>query len=173
MCGIVAAISDGSVAQMLLNGITALQNRGYDSCGGVLLSSADPLWTWKRASTDAESSIVAMELAVASIVPDRRYTAGCFQTRWATHGAKTDTNAHPHTDAARRFFVVHNGIITNYAVLREKLQALGYVFVSQTDTEVVPHLLADAVKRLSPDEDPDSMLDVWKSVIRSLEGTYV
>lgn len=175
MCGIVAILAlkaNRMVLQCLVEGIKMLQNRGYDSCGGTLLTQTS-FWTWKGASKCDVSAVTRLEEQIRNAT-DRDWSTGCFQTRWATHGAKTDQNAHPHYDHNERFYVVHNGIITNYAVLKERLVKKGYIFRSETDTEVVAHLMADCLASKAEQRSPEvqPMLEAWRSVVGHLEGTW-
>ncbi len=129
MCGIVGYVGKKSAAPFLLDGLRALEYRGYDSAG-IYVSGSGAL---KRAGK--------VEVLAAAIPEDFHGTAGIGHTRWATHGAPTEENAHPHSDARERIWLVHNGIIENYAELREALRAEGVVFRSETDTEVLAQLI--------------------------------
>lgn len=179
MCGIVALLSRRgvtSVQNALLEGIRSLRNRGYDSCGVMMLSeksvdeaSCRPAssFLWKKASTSTSNSMELMDEACAEVT-DLPFICGMAHTRWSTHGPKTDANAHPHWNVLRRFAVVHNGIITNYAELKKRLIALGVLFVSETDTEVIPHLLEHCL-RTRPEVDVST---AWQWVVGELEGTW-
>lgn len=134
MCGIVGYTGNQNAAQILLEGLRALEYRGYDSAGVAAMSEG----------------VINVEKASGRIANLCEKTdngkripgfTGIGHTRWATHGAPTDINAHPHLSNDGRFAVVHNGIIENYASLREELLEKGYSFLSQTDTEVVVHLI--------------------------------
>jgi glucosamine--fructose-6-phosphate aminotransferase (isomerizing) len=188
MCGIIALLSKSTdVRKKLLDGLKMLQNRGYDSCGGVLLDPNYPVWYWKKASSGCSSNnqelmhdaMGMLQDVIAKTDLSQVYRGGFFQTRWATHGAKTDANAHPHFDGTKRFFVVHNGIISNYNRLKDRLKLKGYVFTSETDTEVVPHLIMDCLVSLQTGRGPQqptlksaSMFQVWQMVVGELEGTW-
>jgi glucosamine--fructose-6-phosphate aminotransferase (isomerizing) len=153
MCGIVGYAGYDDALPVLVDGLKRLEYRGYDSAGVCLRT--DPLTVHKKAGEVEE---------LASSVPDSsEATCGLGHTRWSTHGEPTDDNAHPHLDCDSRYGVVHNGIIENYGALREELEERGHDFGSETDTEVVPHLLEEAdgglVERLS-------------SVVERLEGSY-
>ena len=140
MCGIVGFISQKkSSCDVLINGLHRLEYRGYDSAG-VALGSEDDLRVYKQTGKVAE-----LEKHLARVLPvDERgkFTSGIAHTRWATHGLPTQVNAHPHIADGGTLAIVHNGIIENYAALRRGLEQRGCVFVSQTDTEVLAHLIA-------------------------------
>ena len=134
MCGIVGFIGYKPAAPLLLEGLQKLEYRGYDSAGVALL--------------DAGGFAVSKAKGRLQVLADRIHggegypqTVGIGHTRWATHGKPSDENSHPHLSAGRRFAVVHNGIIENYAELKAGLQAEGVPFASETDTEVVAQLL--------------------------------
>lgn len=138
MCGIIASIGNDNSFFHCLCGLKQLQNRGYDSAG--ICSMIDNQFiTTKYASTDKESALVKVEGEKEK--HDNAYVS-IGHTRWATHGAKTDTNSHPHTSSDGLFSLVHNGIIENYAELKEMLIKNGFTFKSQTDTEVVVNLIS-------------------------------
>ena len=133
MCGIVAGVAKREVSEILLEGLRRLEYRGYDSAGMALVDNDHNLQLHKALGKVAE-----LEAAQA-----RQPIMGCLgvaHTRWATHGEPSAANAHPHT-ANDRYAVVHNGIIENHAALREELERNGASFISQTDTEVVVHLI--------------------------------
>src|SRR5579872_3925500 len=151
MCGIIGATGGGDVLNVLLDGLGRLEYRGYDSAG-VALQRPDGLWraraaTGTRSLEDLRKEVVDEHGAVE---------AGIGHTRWATHGHPTEANAHPILDCTATLAVVHNGIIENWRELAERLRAEGHVFTSDTDTEVIAHLveseraagssLADAVR---------------------------
>lgn len=135
MCGIVGYIGSKSVQSIILDGLKKLEYRGYDSAGISFLSS-EGLQTVK-----APGKIVNLE---EKLIPfkDVQASLGIGHTRWATHGAPTEANAHPHTSSDGKIAVVHNGIIENYASLKSRLQQNGTKFKSETDTEVVAHLVS-------------------------------
>ena len=135
MCGIVGASSSRNVVPILIEGIRCLEYRGYDSTGLAVINGA--------ATPTLERMVSVARVADLAAQADARKlsaTTGISHTRWATHGAPSPVNAHPHTSGGE-VAVVHNGIIENYEVLRERLKAQGYVFQTQTDTEVIAHLI--------------------------------
>ena len=137
MCGIVGYIGQEPAHEILLNGLKRLEYRGYDSAGIALVD--DGLNVIKRKGKVAE----LQQMIGADVVSG---TLGIGHTRWATHGFPNDENAHPHQSEAGDFALVHNGIIENYQALRERLKRRGYTFKSQTDTEVLVHLIDDVRK---------------------------
>ena len=130
MCGIVGYIGRRQAQPVLLNCLARLEYRGYDSCGIAL--DGGSLKVYKDAGRIA---------ALARVVPQLEGSAGIGHTRWATHGAPSRINAHPHLDCSGNIAVVHNGIISNFQSLRRRLEAEGHHFISETDTEVIPHLI--------------------------------
>ncbi len=164
MCGIVALLAQRGtdVRLSLVRGIQQLRNRGYDSCGALLVTDDQKAWVFKSAA------VRSMEELEQAIQGQTSASVGLCHTRWSTHGAKSPENAHPHCDMAQRFHVVHNGIITNYTELRKRLIDKKYVFRSETDTEVIPMLLADCLQSL-PDLE---LFHAWQMVIKSLDGTW-
>jgi len=133
MCGIVGYIGGAEVTQILVNGLRKLEYRGYDSAGVAVLSAGRVAISRKQGKLDRLAGVLAEHPLPG--------TLGIGHTRWATHGAPSDENAHPHIDCSGRIAVVHNGIIENYLPLRERLEAEGHHFTSETDTEVLAHLL--------------------------------
>ena len=162
MCGIVGFSSHAqSACRPLVNGLRRLEYRGYDSAG-VALESADDLRVFKRTGKVAE-----LDKLLAQELPEEergRYTLGIAHTRWATHGLPTETNAHPQVADGGRLALVHNGIIENYAALRAQLEKRGCVFVSQTDTEVLAHLIATF--------DTGDFMAAVSQALKQVEGTY-
>ncbi|MNH79420.1 Glutamine--fructose-6-phosphate aminotransferase [isomerizing] [compost metagenome] len=156
MCGIVGGVAERCVTEILIEGLKRLEYRGYDSAGVALLNNQQIL----------RERRVGKVINLADAVAEHQLTGaiGIAHTRWATHGKPTENNAHPHMSG--KVAVVHNGIIENYQELKDDLQALGYVFTSQTDTEVVAHLVAEALK------STDSLLDAVEAVVPQLKGAY-
>ncbi len=140
MCGIVGAASHKNIVDVLVEGLRRLEYRGYDSCGFAVINSDDPKHPIERARTTARVS----ELAEQG--KEFRGTLGIAHTRWATHGKPDTQNAHPHISGGL-IAVVHNGIIENYEALRAELTTANYVFTSETDTEVIAHLIHQAYER--------------------------
>ena len=157
MCGIVGAVAQRDVAEILLEGLRRLEYRGYDSAGIATIDQSNQLMNAKRLGK-------VQELARAIEESPLQGGTGIAHTRWATHGAPSEVNAHPHF--SNNIAVVHNGIIENHQELRGKLQGFGYEFVSQTDTEVIGHLVSHELKT------SDSLLIAVQKVVKQLEGAY-
>ncbi|MFD4786991.1 glutamine--fructose-6-phosphate transaminase (isomerizing) [Streptomyces sp. NPDC058459] len=159
MCGIVGYVGARSALEVVMAGLKRLEYRGYDSAGVAVLADGGPA-TAKRAG-----KLVNLEKELAER-PLPAGTTGLGHTRWATHGGPTDANAHPHLDDAGRVAVVHNGIIENFAVLRAELAERGHGLVSETDTEVVAHLLAEEYSASA------DLAEAMRLVCRRLEGAF-
>src|SRR6266487_3309326 len=141
MCGIVGYAGHRQALDVVLAGLGRLEYRGYDSAGVAIMADGKLSWA-KRAG---KLGNLRAALAEGPPLPG---TVGLGHTRWATHGPPTDANAHPHTDCGGHLAVVHNGIIENFADLYEELSVRGHIMASQTDTELVAHLLEDQMARL-------------------------
>ena len=157
MCGIVGFTGTRSASPLLLEGLKRLEYRGYDSAGIAVMGDGGI----RVEKVSGKVQKLCEKTADGAAVPG---STGIGHTRWATHGAPTDTNAHPHLSNDGRYAVVHNGIIENYAALREELTAKGYTFQSETDTEVIVHLLEMY-------DSGDLKSTVLRTVAR-LEGSY-
>src|SRR5438874_12001444 len=138
MCGIVAYVGRKIAQPLLIEGLKRLEYRGYDSAGIAVIDDAGQLHIRR-----AVGRISVLESSVQSGNPLPNARLGMAHTRWATHGAPTEINAHPHTDDSGRIALVHNGIIENYAGLKQLLEEKGHKFASQTDTEVLAVLVGD------------------------------
>jgi glutamine---fructose-6-phosphate transaminase (isomerizing) len=156
MCGIVGYIGNRQAQEIIIGGLRKLEYRGYDSAGIAVLTEQGLLVDKAK----GRLSVLEGRLAAQPLVGN----AGIGHTRWATHGKPSDENSHPHTDSAVKFAVVHNGIIENFLPIKEELLAKGYVFTSETDTEVIAHLLADLY-------DGDIVSTVRKAV-KCMRGAY-
>ena len=157
MCGIVGAVAQRDVAEILINGLHRLEYRGYDSAGVAVVNEHHELQRVR-----CLGKVKALDEAVSE--KPLIGGTGIAHTRWATHGEPSETNAHPH--ASGTFAVVHNGIIENHEELRELLKSRGYVCLSQTDTEVIAHLVEWEMR------STDSLLDAVKKAVKQLTGAY-
>nr|WP_300307623.1 glutamine--fructose-6-phosphate transaminase (isomerizing) [Halomonas sp.] len=158
MCGIVAAVAQRNVQNILLEGLRRLEYRGYDSAGMAVRDGKGQL---KRQRAVGKVAALAERLQGESLVG----ASGIAHTRWATHGRPSEPNAHPH-QSRNRLAVVHNGIIENYEALRQELSAEGYDFESETDTEVIAHLLERESRKTG------DLLTAFKQVVAGLDGAY-
>ena len=136
MCGIIGYLGSEDFKQYVLTGLALIQNRGYDSVG-ISYINDNVIHTYKKASVDTHDSLKI----VSEYMEQHESTIAIGHTRWATHGGKTDINAHPHSDIHNTLVLAHNGIIENYLDLRTMLENNGYSFISQTDTEVISNLI--------------------------------
>jgi len=157
MCGIVGYTGPRAAGPVLLDGLRRLEYRGYDSAGIALVTDDGDLFVEKRAG-----KVAVLRDALGGDPP--RAGIGLGHTRWATHGRPSDLNAHPHSDCTGRITVVHNGIVENFRELRDELTAGGHVLVSETDTEVVAHLVEDAYR--------GDLADAVRTALGRLEGAY-
>ncbi|TBN50219.1 glutamine--fructose-6-phosphate transaminase (isomerizing) [Pseudomonas sp. BGI-2] len=157
MCGIVGAVAERNITAILLEGLKRLEYRGYDSAGVAVFTNDEKLERMRRPGKVSE-----LEIALEAEPLVGRL--GIAHTRWATHGAPCERNAHPHFSGD--LAVVHNGIIENHEALREQLKALGYVFTSDTDTEVIAHLLNHKLKDLR------DLTVALKATVKELHGAY-
>lgn len=157
MCGIVGYIGKEEAAPILLDGLSKLEYRGYDSAGIAVFDGE----SINVAKTKGRLKVLSELTHDGRMLPG---TLGIGHTRWATHGSPSDTNAHPHLNSEETIVVVHNGIIENYLKLKKKLESKGYRFVSETDTEVIAHLL-DYYYRGNP-------LEAVTKIMHRMEGSY-
>ncbi|WP_448109839.1 glutamine--fructose-6-phosphate transaminase (isomerizing) [Pseudomonas azerbaijanoccidentalis] len=157
MCGIVGAVAERNITAILVEGLKRLEYRGYDSAGVAVYTNDEKLERLRRPGKVSELEQALAEEALVGRL-------GIAHTRWATHGAPCERNAHPHFSGD--LAVVHNGIIENHEALREQLKALGYVFTSDTDTEVIAHLLNHKLKDLR------DLTVALKATVKELHGAY-
>ena len=159
MCGIFGYVGPNAGAEILMDSLKRLEYRGYDSWG-IALAYADKLRLHREAGRITNAALPGEETQAPGCL------AGIAHTRWATHGPPTVENAHPHTACNGRLAIVHNGIIENHNTLREKLQAQGAVFSSETDTEVIAHLIDRFM------QDGVSFREAFLDAMKLIEGTY-
>ncbi|MCC7572522.1 MAG: glutamine--fructose-6-phosphate transaminase (isomerizing) [Candidatus Methanofastidiosum sp.] len=154
MCGIVGIINDGkiSIKNDLLNSLKRLEYRGYDSVG------------YADVKGNVEKDVGEISKFIETL-NDSNTSCAISHTRWATHGGVTKINSHPHWDCNKNIFTVHNGIIENYQELKKELTEKGHVFITETDSEVIPHFFEEELKS-------KSMIDAIKSFMKRIEGTY-
>lgn len=164
MCGIIGYLGNDSFITYVLSGLKLLQNRGYDSVGISCVQTGE-IYTEKYASSHTCDSLEKLDSKVSSIDQPWPY-CGIGHTRWATHGGKTDTNAHPHHDNKNRLAIVHNGIIENFDEIKARLFEKGYSFLSQTDTEVIAVLIGYYLDMNEPIET------AIQSTLKELLGTW-
>src|SRR5215212_3416154 len=162
MCGIVAYVGRKIAQPLLIEGLKRLEYRGYDSAGVAVIDDKGQLHIRRavgRISVLEESMESAERLPPAHV--------GMAHTRWATHGAPTEVNAHPHTDDTGRIAIVHNGIIENYAALKKLLTEKGHTFLSQTDTEALAMLIGDLYADLKSRNDVPAGVSVLQRAVQA------
>lgn len=163
MCGIVGYVGGAEAVPILLSGLRRLEYRGYDSAGVAVLDGG------RLATRKAVGRIANLERALSEEPLTGR--AGISHTRWATHGGVTEANAHPHFDQSGKLALVHNGVIENHLALRAQLEAKGHIFHSQTDTEVLAHLVGAAIDAQDA-ESPEALVEAVRVALRQVTGTY-
>jgi glutamine---fructose-6-phosphate transaminase (isomerizing) len=164
MCGIVGYIGTQPATDILLAGLEKLEYRGYDSAGIATI------WEGEVNCVRAKGKLHNLRSKLEQI--ESPAPIGIGHTRWATHGKPEEYNAHPHLDTAKRVAVVQNGIIENYRELREELKAKGHEFLSETDTEVIPHLIAEILKNLPPSSSSSPFLEAIRQAVNHLKGAF-
>src|SRR5487761_545947 len=162
MCGIIGYLGDQEATPILMESLKRLEYRGYDSAGGAALEMPGAGKPNHTSITKSEAKVDLLIDKLKANMPTGKLGIG--HTRWATHGKPTYINAHPHTDCHNRIFVVHNGIIENFAELKAELQAAGHEFTSDTDTEVVPHLIEANYK--------GDFLSAVRAALKRIRGAY-
>jgi glutamine---fructose-6-phosphate transaminase (isomerizing) len=158
MCGIVGGVAERNVVPILMEGLRRLEYRGYDSAGIAVLVASGSLHRFRTLGKVSNLDAIVAETGVNGLL-------GIAHTRWATHGRPSELNAHPHM-SGERVAVVHNGIIENHSELRARLESKGYVFTSETDTEVIAHLLASKL------EEGFDILDAVRQASKEMTGAY-
>src|SRR5712691_11057045 len=162
MCGIIGYLGDHEATPILMESLKRLEYRGYDSAGVAVLELPKPGQASHTSLTKSEAKVDMLIEKLKADMPTGKLGIG--HTRWATHGKPTYVNAHPHTDCHGKIFVVHNGIIENFAELKAELEASGHEFTSDTDTEVVPHLIEANYK--------GDFLAAVRAALKRIRGAY-
>lgn len=164
MCGIIGYVGNNNCVPYIIDGLKKLEYRGYDSAGLAVLQNGN-LVTVRAVGKVAE-------LEKVTLIANPKGTTGIGHTRWATHGKPSEENSHPHTDCTGDIVVVHNGIIENYLTLRAKLEARGHRFKSETDTEVIAHLIEENLLHVRASHDQDRLLKAVQKTNKEISGAY-
>lgn len=164
MCGIIGYVGNNNSVPYIIDGLKKLEYRGYDSAGVSILQNGH-LVTVRAVGKVAE-------LEKAALLANPKGSTGIGHTRWATHGKPSEENSHPHTDCSGDIVVVHNGIIENYLILRDKLKSLGHQFKSETDTEVIAHLIEENLKHVSGQNDADILIKAVQKTNAEISGAF-
>ena len=164
MCGIIGYVGNNNCVPYIIDGLKKLEYRGYDSAGLAVLQNGN-LVTVRAVGKVAE-------LEKATLIANPKGTTGIGHTRWATHGKPSEENSHPHTDCTGDIVVVHNGIIENYLTLRAKLEARGHRFKSETDTEVIAHLIEENLLHVRAANDQDRLVKAVQKTNKEISGAY-
>src|SRR6202167_2005671 len=165
MCGIVGYVGPKDVVSVILEGLRRLEYRGYDSAG-IAVGSAGHGLELRR----APGKLRNLEEVIRQ--HPLKGTYGIGHTRWATHGRPTEENAHPHRDCTGRIVVVHNGIVENYLELKRELAAEGHKFVTETDTEIIAHLIEQVQKEAEAAGEPIALEDAVRRAAKRLTGAF-
>src|SRR6187402_1729929 len=164
MCGIIGYIGKSQAVPILLDGLRRLEYRGYDSAGVAILDGGT-IEVRKRIGRIANlAELIQQSPPTGSI--------GISHTRWATHGGVTDQNAHPHSDQSGKLFLCHNGVIENYNVLKDQLVKEGHTFQSQTDTEVLAHLIGKHYDAVGGEPTKGRLVEALRAALKQVVGTY-
>ena len=164
MCGIIGYVGKKEASSVMLEGLRKLEYRGYDSAGMAIIDGTE-IGVRKRTGRIESLSELLKEKPIGGHI-------GISHTRWATHGPPSDANAHPHFDASGRLALVHNGVIENYKVLRAKLEASGHSFESETDSEVLAHLIGVHYDESSLAHSPRRLVEAVRGATKEIKGTY-
>ena len=164
MCGIIGYVGKNNSVDYILDGLKKLEYRGYDSAGISILQEG------KIVTLRAVGKVAELEKATKQIKPNG--TTGLGHTRWATHGKPSEENSHPHTDCSGELVVVHNGIIENYLTLRAKLEKNGHAFKSETDTEVIAHLIEENLSRIRSANNEERLIKAVQRSVKELSGAF-
>lgn len=165
MCGIVGYVGKSSATSVLMDGLWRLEYRGYDSSGLAVMNGTRSIEMRKRSGRlDNLKELIAEAPADGD--------CGISHTRWATHGEPTDVNAHPHTDQSGKLVMVHNGVIENYQSLKDQMQAEGHEFQSQTDSEVLAHLVGKCFDNSPEQDDRKRLVGAVREALNMVSGTY-
>ncbi|HUS19165.1 MAG TPA: class II glutamine amidotransferase, partial [Terriglobales bacterium] len=164
MCGIVGYVGKKDVVPVIIEGLRKLEYRGYDSAGIAVGGNGNGLQVRR-----AEGKLRNLEEVIRSN-PLHGSTYGIGHTRWATHGRPTEENAHPHRDCTGKIVVVHNGIVENYLALKKQLMAEGHKFVTETDTEIIAHLIEKNIKATNGKQP--LLEDAVRMTVKQLTGVF-
>src|SRR3954452_24397560 len=165
MCGIVGYVGKKEVVPVIIDGLRRLEYRGYDSAGIAVAGNGDGLQIRR-----AEGKLRNLEEVIRVSPLDGTYGIG--HTRWATHGRPTEENAHPQRDCTGKVVVVHNGIVENYMQLKKKLIDAGHKFTTETDTEVIAHLIEDELQTNGADGKQISLEQAVRNTVKQLSGVF-
>ena len=164
MCGIIGYVGKKNSVPFIIDGLKKLEYRGYDSAGISILQDG------KIVTVRAVGKVAELEKSALQVSP--KGTCGLGHTRWATHGKPSEENSHPHTDCSGEIVVVHNGIIENYLTLRTKLTSLGHKFKSETDTEVIAHLIEENLKHIRGGNPEERLLKAVQKTNKEIAGAF-
>lgn len=164
MCGIIGYVGKKNSVPFIIDGLKKLEYRGYDSAGISILQDG------KLVTVRAVGKVA--ELEKAALLANPKGECGIGHTRWATHGKPSEENSHPHTDCTGEIVVVHNGIIENFLTLREKLSSLGHRFKSETDTEVIAHLIEENLKTVPGATPKERLINAVRKTNGEISGAY-